>query len=64
MQIIKESAIAIPADSTLNPKEYNATQLSINLAPQRYVLVCRLGRVFERTNRDVIIDLLDAYSPI
>lgn len=41
----------IPSDSTIIVESQKATQLSINFDAHRYVLVRRLGRVFERTNK-------------
>lgn len=61
MQISYISPKPIPSDSTLVVESQKATQLSINLDAHRYVLVRRLGRVFERTNKDVLIDLLDLW---
>ena len=60
MQIHLQAPKVIPADSTIKSQN-KITQLSIQLDGDRYALVKRLGRVFERTNKDIFIDLLDMW---
>ena len=60
MQIHLQASKVIPADSTIESQN-KITQLSIQLDGDRYALVKRLGRVFERTNKDIFIDLLDMW---
>ena len=60
MQIHLQAPQAIPADSTIKSQN-KITQLSIQLDGDRYALVKRLGRVFERTNKDIFIDFLDMW---
>lgn len=50
MQIHLQAPQAIPADSTIKSQN-KITQLSIQLDGDRYALVKRLGRVFERKQR-------------
>lgn len=61
MQILLDSPKPIPADSTIVANNSKITQLSIQLDGQRYALIKRLGRVFERTNKDILIDFLDLW---
>lgn len=60
MQIHLQAPKVIPADSTIESQN-KITQLSIQLDGARYALVKRLGRVFERTNKDIFIDFLDMW---
>lgn len=60
MQIHLQASKIVPADSTIESQN-KITQLSIQLDGDRYALVKRLGRVFERTNKDIFIDFLDMW---
>lgn len=61
MQLSLNAYKPIPKDDTLDEYIQKSAQLSVLLDGIRYVLVRRLGRVFNRTNKDIIIDLLDAW---
>ena len=60
MQIHLKAQKAVPSDSTLSPLN-KITQLSLQLDGHRYSLIKRLRRVFERTNKDILIDFLDMW---
>lgn len=60
MQIHLQASKVIPTDSTIESQN-KITQLSLQLDGNRYALVKRLGRVFERTNKDIFIDFLDMW---
>lgn len=61
MQISFKANKLIPIDTTIDSSKTKMSALSIHLDGERYALIKRLGRVFERTNKDIFIDLLDIW---
>lgn len=60
MQIHLQASEVIPTD-TIIKSQNKITQLSLQLDGDRYALMKWLGRVFERTNKDIFIDFLDIW---
>lgn len=59
MQLFLDAFKPIPSDATLDPSTQKPAQLSVLLDGYRYTLVRRLGRVYSRTNKNIMIDLID-----